>query len=457
MPFKNFESRPRATRPSPGATPVGNSRSRRDRAQTNGTAQRWIICGIMSSTQAIGSTAISESRQLLCGKTTSAATLGGPVNIPGLYVGTNKTFFFFSYEGLRLVQPQAAGISDVPTPTFRASVPSALQPVLNAFPLPCAVSTPNCIADLGDGFGQFIGTWSNPSAIDAYNIRFDHGFSDKLKLFFRFSDTGSNSTVRSGGFFGNPAEPGSTAFTTRTYTVGINSAFSSRVVNEFRLNYSSNDSTQAVTLDNFQGAKPVNLGQLQGVTTSQVFNIIVALPDILSPALIYGRNSSIQKQWNVVDTTTIATGRHQVRFGVDFRRSSPIVRGNNPSVFYDYFAQSSVTSNNPEFVFGVVQSDAFPVYTNSSLFVQDDWRIKPRLNISLGLRWEINPAPGAADGRVPYTVQGSSLGTLGLAPKGTPLWNTTWFNFAPRLGVAYVLRDKPGWETVFAWWRWRLL
>jgi len=80
-----------------------------------------------------------------------------------------------------------------------------------------------------------------------------------------------------------------------------------------------------------------------------------------------------------------------------------------------------VTSNNPEFVFGVVQSDAFPVYTNSSLFVQDDMANQASSDISLGLRWEINPAPGAADGRVPYTVQGSSLGTLGLAPKGTPL------------------------------------
>src|SRR2546427_12884788 len=35
-------------------------------------------------------------------------TLGGPIDIPGLYNGRDKTFFFFSYEGLRLVQPQAA-------------------------------------------------------------------------------------------------------------------------------------------------------------------------------------------------------------------------------------------------------------------------------------------------------------------------------------------------------------
>jgi hypothetical protein len=35
-----------------------------------------------------------------------------------------------------------------------------------------------------------------------------------------------------------------------------------------------------------------------------------------------------------------------------------------------------------------------------------------------------------------------------LAPQGTPLWQTTWYNFAPRLGVAYVLYGAPAWETV---------
>jgi hypothetical protein len=66
----------------------------------------------------------------------------------------------------------------------------------------------------------------------------------------------------------------------------------------------------------------------------------------------------------------------------------------------------------------------------------------------MGLRWEVNPAPGAANGNLPYTAQGSSLSTLKLMPQGTPLWNTTWYNFAPRLGAAYVLRNNAGWETV---------
>ena len=71
-----------------------------------------------------------------------------------------------------------------------------------------------------------------------------------------------------------------------------------------------------------------------------------------------------------------------------------------------------------------------------------------RLSLSFGLRWEVNPAPGVTQGLKPYTIQGSSPNTWTLAPQGTPLWQTTWFNFAPRLGAAYVLRNTPGWETV---------
>ena len=61
--------------------------------------------------------------------------LGGPIRIPGLYNGKDRTFFFFSYEGLRLDLP-TFNLSNVPTPTLRQSAPASLQPILNAFPLP---------------------------------------------------------------------------------------------------------------------------------------------------------------------------------------------------------------------------------------------------------------------------------------------------------------------------------
>ena len=62
-------------------------------------------------------------------------TLGGPVEIPGLYSGKDRTFFFFSYEGLRLDVPQPAQTSEVPDTFLRENAPAAVQPLLNAFPV----------------------------------------------------------------------------------------------------------------------------------------------------------------------------------------------------------------------------------------------------------------------------------------------------------------------------------
>ena len=125
-------------------------------------------------------------------------TLGGPVEIPGLYNGKDKTFFFVSYEGLRLIAPQAATVNFVPDLCLRGTVlavrerilqPPRLQQVLNAFPVPNG-------PDVGNGIAEFIGSWSNPSSLDSTSVRFDHVVNDKLRLFFRFSDTASSSATR---------------------------------------------------------------------------------------------------------------------------------------------------------------------------------------------------------------------------------------------------------------------
>jgi hypothetical protein len=370
-------------------------------------------------------------------------TLGGPVRIPHVYNGKDKTFFFFSYEGLRLLQPQAANLNYVPDIALRQSTPAPLQAVMNAFPLPNG-------PDLGNGLAEFIGTWPNPSSLDAYSIRLDQNFSDKLKVFFRFSNTpseGQSRTTSAGG--GTPSTVQTFEFKPRTYTFGATSAFSIRLNNEFRFNYSSNSSALSVGLDNFGGAQPVDLAQLQGISQSSTAYTIQA-------GLYFGNYGAeltqehvtgLQRQWNVTDALGISLGRHQLKFGIDYRRIAPIQK---PGILfaYDFFQSADVQANNPGVSAIINQASAYPLYTNFSAFAQDEWKVTPRLALSMGLRWEVNPPPGSTQGDIPYTAVGSSLATLALAPQGTPLWKTDWFNFAPRLGATYVLRDAPGWETV---------
>jgi Carboxypeptidase regulatory-like domain len=376
-------------------------------------------------------------------------TLGGPIEIPRVYEGRDKTFFFFSYEGLRLTEPQEATISPVPTTSLRTSAPSALQPVLNAFPLPqCPTPAGSCKTDLGNGFGDFVSAWSNPGSLDAYSVRLDHEFNDRFKLFFRFGSTPSSLGSRSGGnAVPAPSADTTSEFTSRTYTVGLTSAFSSRISNEVRLNYSSNEVVSATRIDKFGGNTPADFVQLQGLGPGAAVGFTFIVPGS-EPVLTQNHQSGIQRQWNLVDSVSLSIGRHQLKFGADYRRLSPTAAPINPQVQYFFFGESEITANSALLAGATSNSAAYPLYTNFSAFAQDEWKATPRLNLSIGLRWELNPAPGVTQGLMPYTLQGSSLSALALAPQGTPLWKTTWFNFAPRLGVAYILRNTPGWETV---------
>ncbi len=367
-------------------------------------------------------------------------TLGGPVTIPSLYKGNDKTFFFASYEGLRLTAPQPAAAIFVPDATLRANAPAPLNQVLNAFPLP----SPTGIDDTKNGFAQFIGSWSNPSSIDSTSVRFDHVLNNNLRLFFRFSDTASRGAVR--GNAGNaPTTVDTAAYTLRTYTAGVSGALSSRLSNEFRLNYSSNDVTDRQTIDAFGGGTPVNLVQLTDLTPDA--NPVVWLLYGASPFLSLEPKSGSQRQWNLVDTVSLSRGRHQFKFGMDYRRLAPFATRPTPSVAWLYFNRSAVETNSAR-ASAQAYAPFYPLYQNFSAFAQDEWRVSQRLTFSMGLRWEVNPAPGVTQGLMPYTIQGSSPDTWTLAPQGTPLWRTTWYNFAPRLGAAYVLRSAPTWETV---------
>jgi len=376
-------------------------------------------------------------------------TFGGPVLFPRFgeggrqpaYNGRNKTFFFFSYEGLRLVAPQAASINNVPDASLRAATPSPLSKVLKAFPVA------NGLDDAPNGIGQFIGTWSNPSSLDSTSVRFDHAVNNKWRLFFRFGNVDSSSAARgTSAGFSTPSVNTISAYTLRTYTAGASSALTSRLSNELRLNYTSNAAAKSILLDAFGGSTPVDLPTLAGLVSSAQPNLFLIYGGY-NIGLLSGRESGVQKQWNVVDTMSLSFGRHQLKVGIDYRRLAPVEAPPNPQVSWLYFSSIAVKTDSASTLANAFAT-GYPLYKNFSAFAQDELRVSQRLVLSLGLRWEVNPAPGVTQGLMPYTLQGSGPSTWTLAPQGTPLWKTTWYNFAPRLGVAYVLHNASGRETV---------
>jgi hypothetical protein len=374
-------------------------------------------------------------------------TLGGPIQ-------KDKTFFFVSYEGLRLRWPQAPSINiGVPNLCLRgdtatcsgsdAPVTAELLPVVNAFPLPTSGGT-----DFGDGTAQYIASWTNPSSINSTSMRLDRVFNDRLRLFFRFNDTGSSSSDRGNETEGpSPAVRTNSDQTMRTYTAGASTIFTARLSNDFRFNFTTNEITSNQFIDPTGGGLAVDLRPASGLGAGSSTAFCYFNAAGICVGLDQARWSAAQKQWNLVDTVSLSVGRHQLKFGGDYRRLAPNTIIATPEVGYDYFDEPSVETNS---AFASVQalSPAYPLYQNFSAFGQDEWRVSPRLTLSMGLRWEINPAPGVTKGLAPYAIQGSSLDTLSVAPQGTPLWKTTWYNFAPRLGAAYVIRQSQGLETV---------
>jgi hypothetical protein len=372
-------------------------------------------------------------------------TLGGPVRIPHFYNGSDRSFFFFSYEGLRLVQPSPATINAVPDLALRQSTTGVMQQVLNAYPLP----TPG-YPDLVNGLGQFIAAWSNPSQTDATSLRLDHTVGRRFHLFFRFSDTPSYTDARGTSITdGTPSVILSTTYLSRTYTLGASANLTQRATNDFRLNFSINDTTFRDSNDNFGGAIPVDLFALQGSSNTNSAVIVEPAFGGYFPVLTEtGTIGGHQEQWNLVDAVAIQRGKHALKIGIDWRKLAPTIPFQASYALYGYASEATLAANSVDFGVGEAHAATDPLYTNFSAFAQDEWKATPRLAVSMGVRWDVNPAPGA-HGLKPYTVVGlDNPASMTIAPQGTPLWMTDWLSFAPRLGAAYVIHQGAGRETV---------
>jgi Carboxypeptidase regulatory-like domain len=377
-------------------------------------------------------------------------TFGGPIQIPGVYDGKDRTFFFFSYEGMRLDVPQPALTTEVPDTFLRENAPSVVQPLLKSFPVPNGADDPNCLPPGPPAVGAtclalFTAAYSAPASLDATSIRVDHSLGDKLKLFGRFSDSPSSSTTRATK---DLAERMTTSFDVQSLTLGATSVISPAISNDFRFNYTWNNSAFVLSLDNFGGAQPAPTSDLFSVPAPPAYQFAAFLLYGGIPEFNVEPFHANQRQVNTNDALTIVRGSHLLKFGVDYRRLSTEQLANQLVNGIFYTSPASVLANSA-IADAETQVQTEPVFSNFSAYVEDEWKATGRLHLSLGMRWDLNPPPGNAMGGLPYTLnQIADLATAEVGPRGTPLWQTDHHGFAPRFGLAYQLRQAPGHETV---------
>ncbi len=383
----------------------------------------------------------------------------------------DRTFFFFSYEGLRLRLPQTR-LTIVPDASFtpggttnsRQNAVPALQPFLNAFPLPnptspeifvpCDPATdPTCPSSgqKATGTAAFNASFSDSSTLDAYSLRVDHRLSSKLNLFGRYNYSPSDLVQR--GFFGSALSSVSPArITTQTATVGATWTMSPRIVNDLRFNYTRTNSSGRFDLDDFGGAVPLASPPFPSPFTSRDSEFIFSIFASPSLTIFQGKlQRAVQRQINIVDSVSVQRGSHSLKFGIDFRRLAPLF---DPQLYNQQVSFSDVPSaaaGNLLFAGVIAGRGGTLLFHNLSIFAQDTWQVFPRFTLTYGLRWDVDFAPSTSEGPDLVAVTGFDLNDpskLALAPAGRPVFNTTYDNLAPRVGFAYQLSQKQDWGTV---------
>jgi hypothetical protein len=366
-------------------------------------------------------------------------TFSGPI-------AKNRTFFFFSYEGLRLRLP-AVALDTVPDANARTNAVASMQPYLNAFPL-----DPNQ-PDLGNGIAQYNASYSNAASLDAYSLRIDHRITKAFTVFGRYNYSPSELLDR--GANGAPLSVVTpTQIKTQTATVALGWFVSPTAGNDFRFNYSRVDASSSSHLDAFGGATPLsNLPFPDSFNASNSFLAVgffalTGSGKILSTGRI---QSSLQRQVNLVDGFSVQKGGHTLKFGADFRRLSPSY---DPRLYWQvafFLDMPSAINGTPAFSQVTSTKSSSFLFHNLGIYVQDTWRVHPRLSLTYGLRWDVDFAPTSSNGPNLSAVTGfdlSNLAALALAPAGTQPFRTDFKNVAPRVGAAYQLSDVAGWQTV---------
>ncbi len=367
------------------------------------------------------------------------ASVGGRI-IP------DKTFFFVSYEGLKLTDPANTTVV-VPSLATRAAAGVTLRPYLNAFPIPNG-------ATLTNGGALYSAAFSNDLKRNMMSARLDHAITSKHLLFARYYNAPSDSNNRSAQYTA-PNVITDSRYRYSGVTGGLTSWLNPNTINDLRVNYTSSSVTLTPTMDTFGGAVLLRETQAfpDGVTSANGnFGISV----IGGSAYAFGAGSrTSQKMYQVTDTLTMTAGSSTYKVGFDFRAANPTYDRpsyTSLSLFNGYSLQktssvlldgSMLSAKALTAVVSSNQTSVYPSYKNFSLFFQDMVRLGPGSILTFGVRWDVNPAPGARSGPSPYALSSAFSGRIA---QNEPLFDTRWADIAPRIGFTQNIRSTPGKE-----------
>jgi hypothetical protein len=390
---------------------------------------------------------------------TFGGSLGGPVSIPKLYKGRDKTFFFGDYEGNRKTQsypeellvPSAAdrsgNLSDlvqalgagpvlnpftgaafpnntIPTGMCQSCISPVAQALLNYYPLP------NANQGVVDPSYNYLYLKPNPSNSNGFDARVDHNFNSKQQVFVRYSFKNAfYSEFNSAGVVAPASNflPNDGANEqNRSLVASYNYAISPKLVNELRFgfaNYNENDTfpiqgASAISQLGLVFDHPVGTASHPTADTFPTFNFADGSVTNIGQDRV---GPTISGNVQFTDNLTKVLGKHTLRFGFDARRLHfNSLMYFSPSDDYGQFTFSGTLTNysfgdfllglpNPSY-FAVIgpQMDARSVHWG--VYGQDTWQVNRHLTVNFGLRWELLPPFVESNGDIAtYLIKGNNL------------------------------------------------
>jgi hypothetical protein len=370
-------------------------------------------------------------------------TLGGPIV-------KNRTFFFFSFQGLRQIRPALVQFS-VETPQFRNFVlttrPNSIAArLLREFPplqnpninvrdvgspatgVQVFNATPDGIPDLGEVFIGVPGFTND----NQYSIRMDHNFNNgKDSLSGRYS-LNDRLEQRPGD---NSARLFTVDFLEKDQNASLSHThiFSPTTTNELRLGYNYDpqiNPSDRPEVPHVQFSVAGRSISQFGPTSGFVFPLDFRL-----------------HTYSLYDALNLTRGNHGLKIGGELRRFQensdfptflkPLVTFNDILDFADDEVLTIQARVDPVTGLSTGTYRRFRT-TEFGLFIQDDWKVTPRLTLNLGLRYDNFGTLKEADGKLSTLVlpPGGSLANASIVQVGE-LYGTDNNNFAPRFGFAW--------------------
>jgi hypothetical protein len=392
--------------------------------------------------------------------------IGGPVVIPHLYNGKNRTFFLADYEGERQTQVTTAQAAVFPV-AYRSgdlsAIKTAIKDPFNAFApfpnnkIPASELSPQAQKTLaymplpnlpGTAANNYLAGIGGGNNTDHTLDRIDQNIGDKTRLFFRYVYQNANLLQGSS----NPINGFNVPLTDRNYAVGYTQTISPRAVNDFRFGV---EKTLYSSVNFFTNASQAGAGTALGIPGFTTSAANPGIPDfeITGFVAIGGQNQTSSNwtrpdtTWEWTDTFNYTRGAHSISTGAEFFRLNTGSQGQNSSRGLFNFTGGISGNAAADFLLGLPLNDTTPGIGGlvlarqwrNAFFVSDKWNATKNLTLTIGLRYELPTVAQSPNGSINTLSPDGTTLIPTQVPSTIPLTNSQHNAFAPRLGFAYRL------------------